>query len=216
MPNATTPSSTPSLSRNTLAAGDGPTTASGPAIRSSRRADLVAQALLPSPLGPLIAAATAQGLAGLWFVDQQHHPGTLDAPTAPGQRWIAQVAAELDRYWAHRPGDGQPPRFEVPLDPLGTPFQRAVWQALLTIPFGATSTYGAVATRAGSPAAVRAAGAAIGRNPIGIVVPCHRVIGRDGSLTGYAGGLARKQRLLEIEHALPPAEAVPRQLGLLR
>jgi methylated-DNA-[protein]-cysteine S-methyltransferase len=216
MPNATTLSSTNPPLPNTPAVVDGPTTAPGPAIRSSRRADLVAQALLPSPLGPLIAAATAQGLAGLWFVDQQHHPGALAAPSVPGQRWIAQLAAELDCYWAYRPSDGLPPRFDVPLDPLGTPFQRAVWQALLTIPFGATSTYGAIAAQAGSPAAVRAAGAAIGRNPIGIVIPCHRVIGRDGSLTGYAGGLARKQHLLRIEGVMPPADAVPRQITLLR
>lgn len=88
---------------------------------------------------------------------------------------------------------------DMPLDLRGTPFQRAVWAALLSIPSGATSTYAAIAAAAGSPAAVRAAGAAIGRNPVSVIVPCHRVLGRDGSLTGYAGGLERKQALLYHE-----------------
>jgi methylated-DNA-[protein]-cysteine S-methyltransferase len=189
---------------------------------ASRHRNLVAQATLASPLGTLIAAATTQGLAGLWFVDQQHHPGALAAPVNPEQRWIAQVATELAAYWAYQcavddaPGAagkaGAPPAFKVALDPQGTPFQRAVWQALLAIPFGSTTTYGAIADQAGSPAAVRAAGAAIGRNPVGIVIPCHRVIGRDGSLTGYAGGLDRKRYLLEIEGALPTSANLPRQL----
>jgi methylated-DNA-[protein]-cysteine S-methyltransferase len=198
---------------------------SAPFTFASRHRDLVAQATLDSPLGTLIAAATTQGLAGLWFVDQQHHPGALAAPVDPGQRWIAQVAAELAAYWDHHSAvDGapaasrsaaSPPTFKVALDPQGTPFQRAVWQALLTIPFGSTTTYGAIAAQAGSPAAVRAAGAAIGRNPVGIVIPCHRVIGRDGSLTGYAGGLHRKRHLLEIEGVLPTSANLPRQLEIL-
>jgi methylated-DNA-[protein]-cysteine S-methyltransferase len=195
--------------------------AASPSAAASRHRGLVAQATLDSPLGTLIAAATTQGLAGLWFVDQQHHPGALAAPVDPEQRWIAQVTAELAAYWAWQgtvggsPGAAamaaSPPAFKVALDPQGTPFQRAVWQALLTIPFGSTTTYGAIAAQAGSPAAVRAAGAAIGRNPVGIVIPCHRVIGRDGSLTGYAGGLDRKRQLLEIEGVLPTSANMPRQ-----
>jgi methylated-DNA-[protein]-cysteine S-methyltransferase len=215
----------------TIATASRPTTALS--ASASRQRGLVAQATFASPLGTLIAAATTQGLAGLWFVDQQHHPGVLAAPVEPGQRWIAQVAAELAAYWAYQgavdcAGDGAvngsprpasaakpPPAFKVALDPQGTPFQRAVWQALLTIPFGSTTTYGAIAAQAGSPAAVRAAGAAIGRNPVGIVIPCHRVIGRDGSLTGYAGGLDRKRHLLEIEGVLPTAANSPHQLDWL-
>jgi methylated-DNA-[protein]-cysteine S-methyltransferase len=161
---------------------------------------LIAQARFDSPLGPITVAATAQGLAGLWFDGQAHHPGTLDAPVDEAQPFIAQARGELDRYWQ---GSNKP--FAVPLDAQGTPFQQAVWRTLLDIAAGSTSTYAAVATRAGSPRAVRAAGAAIGRNPLSIIVPCHRVLGRDGSLTGYAGGLPRKQALLRLEGALPAA-----------
>jgi len=161
--------------------------------------DLVAQARLQSPLGPMTVAATALGLAGLWFDGQAHHPGELDAPLDPMQPYIAQVREELDHYWR---GDLRG-RFKVRLDAQGTPFQRAVWRTLLDIPAGHTTTYAAVAADAGSARAVRAAGAAIGRNPLSIIVPCHRVLGRDGSLTGYAGGLERKQALLHLEGALP-------------
>ena len=161
--------------------------------------DLVAQARLQSPLGPMTVAATALGLAGLWFDGQAHHPGVLDAPLDPMQPYIAQAREELDHYWR---GDLRG-RFKVRLDAQGTPFQRAVWRTLLDIPAGHTTTYAAVAADAGSARAVRAAGAAIGRNPLSIIVPCHRVLGRDGSLTGYAGGLERKQALLQLEGALP-------------
>jgi methylated-DNA-[protein]-cysteine S-methyltransferase len=158
---------------------------------------LVAQARFDSPLGPLTAAATSKGLAGLWFDGQAHHPGTLQAPENRRHPVLAQARRELAAYWKD-PAAG----FTVPLDVQGTDFQRQVWRALLKIRPGATSTYGAIATRAGRPAAVRAAGAAIGRNPVSIIVPCHRVLGRDGSLTGYAGGLGRKQALLEREGAM--------------
>lgn len=158
---------------------------------------LVAQARLDSPLGPMTVAATEQGLAGLWFDGQAHHPGPLDAPVDAQQPFIAQARQELAAYWGGAGGC-----FKVRLDAQGTPFQRAVWRSLLAIPSGRTSTYAAVAAAAGSPRAVRAAGAAIGRNPLSIVVPCHRVLGRDGSLTGYAGGLDRKQALLRLEGAL--------------
>jgi methylated-DNA-[protein]-cysteine S-methyltransferase len=160
---------------------------------------LVAQARLDTPLGAVTVAVTAKGLAGLWFDAQSHHPGPLDAPVDPRHPMIVRSRRELERYWR---GDG---RFDVPLDAQGTPFQQAVWDALREIPWGRTSSYAAVAARAGRPRAVRAAGAAIGRNPLSIVVPCHRVIGQDGSLTGYAGGLPRKQALLELEGALVAA-----------
>ena len=170
--------------------------------------NLVAQARIESPLGPITLAATARGLAGLWFDGQKHHPGALDAPQDDTQAFIAMARAELQRYWrgGKAAADGDAPLgFAVPLDAQGTPFQQAVWQALRDIPAGRTSTYAAVAARAGAPAAVRAAGAAIGRNPLSIIVPCHRVLGRDGSLTGYAGGLQRKQALLRLEAAAPHA-----------
>jgi methylated-DNA-[protein]-cysteine S-methyltransferase len=154
----------------------------------------VAQSRIDTPLGPLAAVATARGLAGLWFDAQSHHPGVLDAPRNDEHPWLQATARGLAAYWR-----GEEAPFEVPLDLHGTAFQRAVWQALLRIGRGCTRTYGEIAALAGSPAAVRAAGAAIGRNPVSIIVPCHRVIGRDGSLTGYAGGLERKLALLQLE-----------------
>jgi methylated-DNA-[protein]-cysteine S-methyltransferase len=155
---------------------------------------LVAQAMLPTPLGPMLAAATERGLAGLWFDAQRHHPGLIDAPIDAEQCWIALTATQLSDYF-----DGRREQFDIPLDAAGTAFQHAVWRALLTLPLAATSSYGAIAQAIGKPAAVRAVGAAVGRNPIGIIVPCHRVLGRDGSLTGYAGGLERKTALLQLE-----------------
>ncbi|MED5619432.1 methylated-DNA--[protein]-cysteine S-methyltransferase [Ideonella sp. BN130291] len=155
------------------------------------------QARWQSPLGPMTLAATSAGLAGVWFDAQKHHPGELAAPVDERQPWIVQAREQLTAYFA-----GGLRRFSVPLDLQGTAFQRAVWQVLLGIAAGRTSTYAEVAAQAGSPAAVRAAGAAIGRNPVSIIVPCHRVIGRGGGLTGYAGGLHRKQALLQLEGAM--------------
>ena len=160
---------------------------------------LLAQAHSDSPLGPICLAATAEGLAGLWFDGQAHHPGALAAPEDASQPFIAQALRELQAYW--RDGSTQ---FTVALDAGGTPFQQAVWRQLRRIAAGRLSTYGEVAAQIGRPAAVRAVGAAVGRNPLSIIVPCHRVLGRDGSLTGYAGGLPRKRALLELEGALAP------------
>ncbi len=154
----------------------------------------LAQAIIESPLGPLTALASDAGLMGLWFDDQQHAPGNLQADMDPAQRWIAQTRAELADYF-----DGRRRSFGVPLSPQGTPFQEAVWTLLREIDCGATTSYGRIARALGKPSASRAVGAAVGRNPIGILVPCHRVIGEDGSLTGYAGGLPRKKALLELE-----------------
>lgn len=151
---------------------------------------LVAQATLPSPLGALTAAATARGLALLAF-DRAALPGVPDEPDQP---WLAQAAAELERYWR----DPATP-FTVPLDLQGTDFQRRVWRALTTIASGRTCSYRDIAERIGNPAAVRAVGLANGANPVALIVPCHRVIGRDGSLTGYASGLERKAALLRHE-----------------
>ena len=155
-----------------------------------------AQSRVLTPLGPLTLAATAQGLAGAWFDGQAHHPGALEAPVDGGQRWLAQAAQELADYFA-----GRRRSFSVPLDPQGTAFQASVWLALRRIACGQLHSYGAIAEEIGRPAAARAVGAAVGRNPISVIVPCHRVVGRDGSLTGYAGGLSRKEALLKLEGA---------------
>ncbi len=154
---------------------------------------IVAQARLATPLGPMTAAATERGLAGLWFDGQAHHPGPIDAPTNPGHPVLRAAQAALDAYFSGRK------TALPPLDLHGTDFQRAVWRALLAIAPGRTRSYGEVAAAAGRPAAVRAAGAAIGRNPVSVLVPCHRVLGAGGALTGYAGGLERKRALLARE-----------------
>ena len=165
-----------------------------------------AQARAETPLGPVLLAATERGLAGVWFDGQAHHPGVLDAPVNPSQPHIAQAMRELNAYFSHDSSrDAAPSPFSVPLDAAGTEFQRAVWAELLRIAPGATSSYGEIARRSGRPAALRAVGAAIGRNPLSVIVPCHRVLGSDGSMTGYAGGLPRKQALLRLEGALVAA-----------
>jgi len=159
---------------------------------------LQAQARIATPLGPMTAAATAAGLAGLWFDDQAHHPGPLPVPVDADHPHLQAAARALQAYF----GGAADPLQGVPLDMHGTPFQQAVWQRLIALPRGATSTYGQIAAGAGSPAAVRAAGAAIGRNPVSVLVPCHRVLGSNGGLTGYAGGLHRKTALLQGEGVL--------------
>ena len=156
----------------------------------------LAQARIDTPLGPLTALASDAGLMGLWFDTQQHSPGLMDAPEEPAQRWLAQTRVELDDYFA-----GRRRRFGMALAPQGTPFQEAVWRVLFTIACGDTTSYGRIARELGNPLASRAVGAAVGRNPISIIVPCHRVIGENGTLTGYAGGLDRKQALLDLEGA---------------
>ncbi len=149
-----------------------------------------------SPLGDVLLAASEQGLAGVWFVHgQAHMPDSRQWTTDEAHRTLRATAAQLREYF-----DGQRQSFDLPLQPAwGTPFQRAVWQALQRIPYGRTSTYGDIARNIGNPKAVRAVGAAIGQNPHSIIVPCHRVMGANGSLTGFAGGLDRKQHLLHHE-----------------
>jgi methylated-DNA-[protein]-cysteine S-methyltransferase len=152
----------------------------------------VSHARMDSPVGALHLRATADAIVGIGF-----HPEDPMAPHAGGaraQRWLDAARRQLDEYFA-----GERARFELPLSAAGSPFQRAVWGALVTLPFGDTLSYVALAHRLGRPTAARAVGAANGRNPIAIVVPCHRVIGSDGSLTGYAGGLPRKRWLLAHE-----------------
>ena len=156
----------------------------------------IAQCRIDTPLGPMTLAATARGLAGAWFDAQSHHPGVLQAEVDAAHPVLVQAARELAEYFA-----GTRQTFDVTLDAQGTAFQHRVWQALRRIHRGQLHTYGAIAQQLGLPAAARAVGAAVGRNPLSVIVPCHRVVGRDGSLTGYAGGLPRKQALLVLEGA---------------
>ena len=160
------------------------------------QAACTAQTMYASPLGPLLLARTRTGLAGAWFMRQKDHPGELPAPTQPDDPLLHRAVVQLQRYFA-----GGRAGFDLPLDLLGTPFQRDVWHALLRIPIGTTQSYGAIARAVGTPQAVRAVGAAVGKNPLGVIVPCHRVIGGNGALTGYAAGLERKTALLELEGA---------------
>jgi methylated-DNA-[protein]-cysteine S-methyltransferase len=156
----------------------------------------ILQRRIATPLGPLTAARSAAGLSGLWFDGQKHHPGPLGVPDDDGRDAVlSATAAALTAYFSGKP-------FKLPpLDPAGTAFQREVWQALLQIEPGASDTYGHLAERLGRAQAARALGAAVGRNPISVLIPCHRVVGADGSLTGYAGGLERKKALLSLEGA---------------
>lgn len=151
-----------------------------------------------SPLGELILACTDRGLCGVWFEGQRHGPqasvvqGWQPAPDHPV---LQATAAQLQDYFA-----GRRTVFDLPLDlSRGTAFQQAVWEALLAIPSGRHQSYGQLARQLKNPQAVRAVGAAVGRNPVSIIVPCHRVLGSTGQLTGYAGGLERKRALLLLE-----------------
>lgn len=147
------------------------------------------------PLGPMTLAATQRGLSGVWFDGQRHGPDTSAWRHDSAHPLLQAAIEQLGQYFA-----AQRTTFDLPLDlQAGTPFQQQVWQALLGIASGTTTSYGRLSAAIGKPAAVRALGAAVGRNPVSIVVPCHRVLGADGSLTGYAGGLERKTALLSLE-----------------
>jgi methylated-DNA-[protein]-cysteine S-methyltransferase len=147
-----------------------------------------------SPLGSLLLAATERGLCGLYFEQHRYFDGPQDWRRDAAHPLLQRAARQLDDYFA-----GRRSVFDVPLDLSGTPFQRAVWEALLLLPCGATTTYQQIAHRVAKPNAVRATGTAIGRNPVSIIVPCHRVLGAAGALSGYAGGLERKRFLLGME-----------------
>ena len=167
-------------------------------MNATTRFDFVA-----SPLGTLRLTASADGLTGIHFDGQPHAP-------AADSRWLREpafaplrhAAMQLAEYFA-----GRRRSFDLPLAPAGTPFQHAVWDAIATVVAGATISYTELARRAGHPTSMRAAGAATGRNPLSIVVPCHRIVGADGSLTGYAGGLARKRALLALERDMASVDA---------
>ncbi|MBL0141906.1 MAG: methylated-DNA--[protein]-cysteine S-methyltransferase [Betaproteobacteria bacterium] len=159
-------------------------------------------ARIATPLGTMIAIAEEGKLVGLDFEDAKYAPAIdcawIEEPAFPALRECARQVAE---YFAARRT-----RFDLPLAPRGTPFQQRVWREIAKVPVGETITYAELARLAGSPGSARAVGAATGRNPLAIVVPCHRIVGANGSLTGYAGGLPRKRRLLALE-AAPVAAA---------
>ena len=147
--------------------------------------------IVESPVGPLVLVDDDGELAGVWMTDQRHaspEHGTRDDSVQPSLR------EQLDAYWRRDLKE-----FDVGLKVQGTPFQQRVWAGLRRIPYGTTWSYGRLAAEIGQPTASRAVGLANGRNPVGIVVPCHRVIGSSGSMTGYGGGLERKRFLLDLE-----------------
>lgn len=156
-----------------------------------------------SPLGDILLAADDAGLIGLWFVGQKHFARTLDPVHIERETpALGEARSWLDAYFS-----GAEPARVPPLHLMGTPYQLSVWRELLLIPYGQTVTYGELAERiarrrGGARTSPRAVGGAVGRNPVSIIVPCHRVVGTGGSLTGYAGGTGRKKALLEIERAL--------------
>jgi methylated-DNA-[protein]-cysteine S-methyltransferase len=147
---------------------------------------------IDSPVGPLTLAGRNGTLAHLRMVDQTHEPSR--ANWEQDEEVFPDAVEQLGAYFA-----GELTSFELDLELAGTEFQRRVWAALQTIPYGETRSYGEIALQIGAPGAFRAVGLANGRNPIGIIVPCHRVIGSSGSLTGYGGGLDRKRALLDLE-----------------
>jgi methylated-DNA-[protein]-cysteine S-methyltransferase len=150
---------------------------------------------MTSPLGTVVLSATDMGLSGIWFDGQKHLPPYKDWHASSDNKFLLQAKAAVDAYFTQKTK-----RFNIPLDlHAGTAFQQQVWLALLEIPFGRTVTYQQISQHIGAPTAVRAVAGAVGRNPISIVVPCHRVIGSNGTLTGYAGGLNRKLALLTLE-----------------
>jgi methylated-DNA-[protein]-cysteine S-methyltransferase len=153
------------------------------------------QCRIDTPLGPMVLAASELGLCGAWFDGQRHQPDAGGWPHAVRHPVLQQAEQQLAAYFA-----GTLHAFTLPLDLTGgTAFQQAVWRGLLGIAPGQTTSYGALSRQIGYAAAVRAVGAAIGRNPVSVIVPCHRVVGAGGALTGYAGGLPRKTALLALE-----------------
>lgn len=157
-------------------------------------APFVAQAHITTPFGPMLLRRSALGLTEVNFANGRWPPKPLPLPDEPEHPWFVQTREVLAR-WPSLQADPELP----PLDPHGTPFQRAVWNLLRHIPRGTSTHYGALAQQLGDRNKSRAVGAAVGRNPIGILIPCHRVLGRDGALTGFGGGLPLKRALLAAE-----------------
>ncbi|MFC5080551.1 Methylated-DNA--protein-cysteine methyltransferase [Vibrio thalassae] len=149
--------------------------------------------ITPSPLGNVTIQANDDGLLGLWFEEHTTLPKSLGT-FAPEHAILVEASKQLIGYF-----EGRVQSFDLPLVAEGTEFQKRVWRALCDIPFGESISYQELANRIGKPKAARAVGAANGKNPISVIVPCHRVIGKSGTLTGYAGGIERKKKLLELE-----------------
>jgi len=159
----------------------------------------------PGPLGVMLLVAIDDALTGVYFDGQRYQPAVgADWQACTNHPVLRAAREQLAEYFA-----GVRVGFDLPLVPAGTPFQRAVWAAIGTVHFGATIAYRDLAARAGRPGSVRAAGTATGRNPLSIVVPCHRIVGADGALTGYAGGLDRKRALLALEARRSPVARAP-------
>ena len=150
---------------------------------------------IKTSLGPMLLAACAESLCGAWFVGQRHFPAAAKDLKIGQTDVLVRAEKQIQAYL-----DGELVSFSLPLSLLGTEFQKAVWSQLMNIPYGATQSYRQIAEALGQPTASRAVGAAVGRNPLSLVIPCHRVIGASGDLTGYAGGLERKQELLALEN----------------
>jgi methylated-DNA-[protein]-cysteine S-methyltransferase len=163
---------------------------------ASRDSETAWDTVLDTPFGPLRVAGTAQGLTIVGFTEGGEPP-RQEPDEQKEAGFLAEAKQQLREYF-----EGRRQGFTLPVAPGGTAFQQRVWQELQKIPWGTTTTYREIAQRIGQPTAVRAVGSANGRNPVSIVIPCHRVIGSDGSLTGYAGGIATKRRLLQHEGAL--------------
>ena len=154
-----------------------------------------------SPFGTTLAAEHEGQLCNLWFPGQKHEPDHSQWQQDDSAPVFIELQKQLQEYAA-----GERTEFDLPLSPQGTPFQKSVWQALQKIHYGQHSTYGTLAKQLGKPKASRAIGAAVGKNPIGIIIPCHRVLGSTGALTGFAAGLDMKTKLLEIEGLLEPEQ----------
>ena len=155
--------------------------------------DMMYYDYLDSPVGRLLLAMDGQGLRHIAF-ERGRHPTPIGADWERGRGALHEARTQLNAYFA-----GRLTTFDLPLAPVGTEFQQQVWLELLRIPYAGTTNYGEIARRLGDPGASRAVGAANGRNPLPIVVPCHRVVGADGSLTGFGGGLPVKRFLLDLE-----------------
>ena len=167
---------------------------------------------ITTPLGSMLLAAAEEGLVGAWFLGQRHFPAGVHSWTPKRTSLLEQAEQEIIAYL-----DGDRLSFSLPLAMRGTAFQRAVWAYLRTIPYAKTASYGHIAQALARPSAARAVGAAVGRNPFTLIVPCHRVVSADGAMTGYAAGIERKQRLIALEassvRALQPAKRASQPAG---
>lgn len=153
--------------------------------------------IIQSPIDDLMLVADNSGLAGVYFVGCKHLPAASNRwKHSPEHSLLLQAKEQLQEYFA-----GKRKSFSLPLSLDGTDFQQRIWRQIALIPYGRTVSYSDLAKRAGAPHAVRAAGTSTGRNPVAIVIPCHRVVGKDGGICGFAGGLSRKRYLLELENA---------------